>query len=828
MKKKPFEHQMKEFTEHGLDSVRAIHWEQGCFSGDTEYLSPEGWRRIDSYSGGRVAQWDQKTNNIEFVIPSEYVVKECKEMICIKTKYGVDMKVSPGHRVPYLTKHGKHPKEATAAALAESLKGSTGFRHLPSTFIYCPNNDAIPLSIPQIRLQVAVMADGHFPSRTLRCVVRLKKQRKIERLHELLQLVGMDKVDKLSPEGYTVRDSGDFKVFTFYAPMRIKKYPNSWIHASYTEREAILDEVLRWDGTAINNRRAYFSKHESDVDVIQTLFACAGEIARKAYGNQCWEVHIRKDITPFTVRYKNFSIENTDDGKMYCFCVPTEFLLMRRNGCIFPSGNTGKSYLALWEAEALYRLGEIDALFVLAPNGLHTNWVIYEIPDLLETPHVALAYQSKKAKTKRHQQEVKEVLNFRQGLAVMTMSYDAIKTEAGKKAAKDFLTKRKCFYILDESNRIKTPSAKVTRTVVSSGRYAKYKRTLCGTPITNSPFDIYTQFRFLDPDFWKNTNYGLSAFEDFKTFFGIWEKGYNSKNGREFKQCVAYQNLHILSELVSSLASRVLKEDVLKDLPPKLYAYRGFDMTPKQVNLYVQIEEEFMAEINGELLFTPLAITRSLRLQQVVCGYLPTGDENACTPIDAKNPRLQLLNEICQDLPHKAIIWARFIHDIDMICDMLGDKAVRWDGTVSDEQREENKYRFKKEPVDKVQFLVATPDSMSEGHTLNEAKTMIYYSNSYKLKDRLQSEDRNHRAGQYAQVNIIDLVANNSKDIEIIEALRAKFDSASLVVDKKLRKWLLTYNDNTGILSTDDRPSEVKQMTLETYNDAFRMMNNEG
>lgn len=468
---------------------------------------------------------------------------------------------------------------------------------------------------------------------------------------------------------------------------------------------------------------------------------------------------------------------------------------------IFHEQGVGKTYLALWEAEALYRAGAIDAMFVLAPNGLHTNWTLYEIPELLEIEHLAFAYQSNKSKTKKHQHAVDEVLNFRDGLPILTMSYDAIKTPNGKKAAKAFLTKRKCFYILDESNRIKTPSAKVTKTVVSSGRHAQYKRLLCGTPITNSPFDIYTQFRFLDPDYWRDTPYGLSTYADFKAFFGIWEKGFNrsqGEGGREFDQCVGYKNLDILTKLVKNMSSRVLKEDVLKDLPPKLYSYKGFDMSPKQVRIYTELEEECMAEFNGEMVFTPLAIVKLLRLQQVTCGYLPSGDENKCTLIDPKNPRIKLMSEICQDLPHKALIWARFIEDINQICNHLGDLAVRWDGTMSNDEREDNKFRFKKEPIDKVQFLVATQESMGEGHTLNEAKTELYYSNSYKLKERLQSEDRPHRVGQDCSVNIIDLVANGTKDIDIIECLRGKFDTASLIIDGNLRDWLQTYQDIVG------------------------------
>jgi len=792
MKTKPFDHQAKELKEHGHDLVRAIHWEQGCFDADTEYLSPRGWRKISKYLGGKVAQWNQQTGKAEFVTPLEYVVKDCDSMIRIKTKYGVDQKVSFNHRIPYLTKHGKKPKEASAISIYKNLqKSKSAFRNLPSIFTLTPTGPGLSLTDRELRLQIAVMADGHFPKDsqgTNRCVVRLKKQRKVIRLRSML--VGRDFNE--------VVKNGGFHVFTFYAPLRIKHYPVEWLsNIDRRQRDIVCHELFFWDGSGGNK---FYSKQESDADVVQTMLASMGKVVRKTFENGVWKVYVRKNTTSFTVRGDNMEVEMTLDGKMYCFCVPTKFLVMRRNGCIFPSGNTGKSWLGMATAEELWKAKQIDALFITAPPGLHTNWTKYEIPDHLSVPHAMIAFQSKKAKTQKHMRACHEVMNAGSGhLPIIAMSYPGIKTAAGKKLAKEFLTKHRCLYLADESNRFKTPSAKITRTILASSNHADYKRTLCGTPITNTPFDVYTQFRFLNKRFWSDSPYGLGSFQCFKTFFGIWKKGYNGAQDREYDLCVGYKNLEILTELVRSIASRVLKEDVL-DIPAKLYSYAGFEMTPKQWKIYKEIEEEFFTCLDGEMIFTPLVITRLLRLQQVANGYLPTGDENECVMIEDKNPRLAALGEITQDLPHKAIIWARFIKDIDQICEMLGDKAVRWDGSVDEDRREENKWAFKKEPVDKIQFMVATPESMGEGHTLNEAKTTIYYSNSYKMKERHQSEDRNHRAGQEDHVHYIDLVADNTKDIDIINALRVKFDNASMVIDGKIRKWLLTYNTVNDIL----------------------------
>ncbi|MCK9569075.1 DEAD/DEAH box helicase [Candidatus Pacearchaeota archaeon] len=460
---------------------------------------------------------------------------------------------------------------------------------------------------------------------------------------------------------------------------------------------------------------------------------------------------------------------------------------------VFWEQGLGKTWLALAEAERLYQMKNIDALFVLAPNGIHSNWANYELPPHLGVPFLCHAFHTSKAGTKTAQNAAQEVLNYRAGLAVLVMSYDGIKTEKGKALAKAFLTKRKCFYVCDESNRVKTPSAAVTRTVLASGKYAGYKRVLCGTPITNSPFDVYSQIKFLDPTFWERTPYGLGSFQAFKTFFGVWEKGYNRAQGRKFDQLTGYKNLELLKRLLEPLASRLLKEEVL-DLPPKVYTYRGFDLTAKQRTIYCELETKFMTMLDGELIMAPLAITRMLRLQQITCGYLPlipdadNPNGGHFLPVDSHNPRIDLLQEIVADLPHKFIVWARFRADIDAICAALGSICTRWDGSLSIDAREENKRRFLEDPS--IQGIAATPESMGEGHTLTVAKTEIYYSNSFKLKERLQSEDRAHRIGTDTAVNIIDIIANDTLDVKIVAALRQKLDVASMVLDKSFREWL--------------------------------------
>jgi len=483
-------------------------------------------------------------------------------------------------------------------------------------------------------------------------------------------------------------------------------------------------------------------------------------------------------------------------------------------GVLWEQG-TGKSKLTLDTAANLYCKGEIDAVLVIAPNGVHGNWIFDEIPaHVHETIAVAsVEWESKKVKTKKYQRKL-EALLAHKGMAFLAMNYETFaRKAAGREFADRFVAERKVLFICDESQRIKTASAKRTRAICRIGRkfprgkpYIEnipYRRILSGTPVTNAPLDIYAQLKFLDWDLWSNEGFG--SYESFKTHFGIYEKMVKTLDGQykkqnectpqeirqatgRFERVVAYRNLSQMQMIVEKYCSRVLKEDVL-DLPAKIYTKRYFDMGPKQRKLYETIRDDFMAFMeDGSLVTAPMIITRLLRLQQITSGYMP-GDDCETMHFLPDNPRMSALLDTLEDVNGKAIIWARFRQDINQIMAELGEHAVRYDGSVSYDQRMENRRRFQ-DPNDSARFFVANPAAGATGLTLTEASTVIYYSNSFKLEDRLQSEDRAHRIGQKDNVRYIDLIASGTVDARIVDSLRKKLDVASQVTGDRLKEWL--------------------------------------
>jgi hypothetical protein len=459
----------------------------------------------------------------------------------------------------------------------------------------------------------------------------------------------------------------------------------------------------------------------------------------------------------------------------------------------------GKTKPLIDTACDMYERGEIDAVLTVAPGGVERNWVTDEIPthmpDRVGVQCHSWFWQSKRAGAKYHKAEFEAVLKY-QGLAWMCISYDAFMTERGKKAVWRFLKRRRCLYILDESDDIRTPKAKRTRSVGASGKYAPYRRILTGTP-ADKPFDLYSQLRFLDEGIWRRRD--MATFAAFKQYFGVWftradaiaAHGYDPG----YDKLVDYKNQDELAEILASVSSRLLKEDVL-DLPDKLYTKRHFDMTPKQKSLYDQLRDELEIELeDGRRVDGELAIVRLLRLQQIACGYMVTDADEPIVLCDTKNPRLDCTVSFLEKLNHPAIVWARFRHDIDQLMDALGDRAVRYDGAVGDDECELAKQAFN---AGDKQFFVGNPAKGARGLTLNAAKTVTYYSNTFKLRDRLQSEDRAHRIGQDGVdhgdagfgVLYADILATGTVDMKIVAALRGKFNIAAQLTGDRLRDWI--------------------------------------
>ena len=425
---------------------------------------------------------------------------------------------------------------------------------------------------------------------------------------------------------------------------------------------------------------------------------------------------------------------------------------------------TGKTKVCIDNAAYLYGKGEITALIIIAPNGVHRNWlreIETHLPDWCE--YKSVYYRA--GMNKKEVEKFEEVLAAKDCLKIFTFNVEAFTSPKAVNWMERAILSNQVLLVVDESTRIKTPGAKRTKMIIKFGKNAKYRRILTGTPITKNAADVYSQFKFLDSQI-----LGYDSFYSFRNRYCV-------MGGFEQRQIIAYRNLDELTRNIEGHSFRVLKKDCL-DLPPKIYQRHFVDMSERQRKLYTTMKKGFIAELQGNVIEAPEAITRLLRLQQILCGWFPTENERV-QPIDEKNPRIEALKDILEGINTKAIIWARFRADIRAIERLLGDLAVSYHGGVDSDARELAIERFQNDPD--IKYFIGTPQAGGTGLTLTAAEYAIYYSNSFDLEQRLQSEDRCHRIGTKNNVTYIDIECQKSIDSKIIKALRDKKNIADVI-----------------------------------------------
>lgn len=428
---------------------------------------------------------------------------------------------------------------------------------------------------------------------------------------------------------------------------------------------------------------------------------------------------------------------------------------------------TGKSKVALDRGQQLAAAGQLDLILIVAPNGVHRNWIDDQVPLHVGLPYCAAVWGS--AMRKSQQEQLERTMAF-PGLKIIALNVEAFSLQKAPLFTANLLRRFRTLLLVDESSMIKHISSKRTKTLIKLGRLAAFRMILSGTPVTQGPLDLYSQFQFLGPG-----HLGFNSFTAFKAHYAEWRQ--RSLGGRNFQELVRYRNLDELKRLAGALSFSVRKDDCL-DLPEKQYVLRGIEMAPEQRRIYNSVKTQILTQLSAGNLTVAHALTRLTRLSQITGGFVQADDGDAVTPLP-DNPKREALKALLEDLPshEKVIIWARFIPELRMIAAMLPG-AAHWWGEIDDGSRAEGKRRFQ-EDAD-CRYFIGNPKSAGYGLTLTAASHVVYYSNDFSLEARLQSEDRAHRIGQHKTVVYTDLVVNDSLDRRVLAILSSKRDMATV------------------------------------------------
>jgi hypothetical protein len=331
-----------------MHRIRVIVGPLGCLSNDSEFLTPTGWKRMDAYTeGDLVAEWDPSTSETVFRKPTRYIVEPSSTLLWFRNKHGLSMQVSDEHRMPLYDREEQF-------VVKTAIEVATDNRNYAVPIFFTPQRQGLNWSEPELRLAVAINADGHHPKAGFKTVIHLSKERKITRLRELLDNCGVD-FDE------TAYDNGTTN-FSFHSPYKGKHYDGEWWNATPAQLAIILDEMSHWDGLANHTETRFYSAYKADADFIQYAAHACGRRAglkvitrsNKPEWNTEYLVQISKTngqrnrtlIHRESVRINRI---NAVDGKKYCFETNSGYFVTRHHNKVFITGNSGKTMGCIME-----------------------------------------------------------------------------------------------------------------------------------------------------------------------------------------------------------------------------------------------------------------------------------------------------------------------------------------------------------------------------------------------------------------------------------------------------------------------------------------------
>lgn len=455
---------------------------------------------------------------------------------------------------------------------------------------------------------------------------------------------------------------------------------------------------------------------------------------------------------------------------------------------LFAEMGTGKTKMILDEVGILDEEGLVDTVLVVSGKGNYLNWV-GEIRTHFPRRLDPLVMTWDGSHTQRWRGLFREFLTERERPRFFLVNVEAIAASPrAMTAVRQLLgTSKRRMVVIDESTLIKNHEAVLTINMCNLAKNSEYRRITTGNPTPNSPMDLWGQFEFLG-----GSLLGHRSFYSFRARYAVLQDVHIG-NGRTRKVMVAPKNLDELSQIVAQHSFRVTKDECL-DLPPKIYQMRHVLMTDEQRRVYEEIKKFAMSELEREgqtrQVSSEVAIGQLSKMHQVLCGNVLDDDGNA-TPI--ANNRIDAMLEICAESGRQTIVWCAYQSNVrDCVAALKKEfgptSTVEYYGPTSVQDRQEAIRKFQS---GEAHFFVGTPHTAGKGITLTAAKTVIYYSNSYNLEHRVQSEDRAHRIGQTGSVNYVDLTIEGTLDEKIIKALRAKIDVSSQIMGDGWREWLI-------------------------------------
>ena len=318
-------------TETGRWSSSSSAEGTGCVPPDTEVLTRNGWRRIDSIiPGTEIVQYDDGA--LEFVPCTIHSEPFIGDMLVLKTEQ-IQQTLTPCHRVLHFG--FQNDRVLVEPAQTVAMRGQT---YLPLGGTFTDGTIAYPAFLSML------MAD--FSKEPTGWRGAFKKQRKINRFLQLAHEFNIPYTEQSAKDGYR----------RFYVPGFLH-FPKTWgewvLNLSQSTAQLLLEEARYWDSHDRGSGFIFFTASQDQAEWFATLAHLAGRSATIRLEQQnagsysttlMWWVNV-KTRSYAQVKAKHWST-TPYSGQVYCPQVPSSFWLMRQNGSISITGNTNLQNIA--------------------------------------------------------------------------------------------------------------------------------------------------------------------------------------------------------------------------------------------------------------------------------------------------------------------------------------------------------------------------------------------------------------------------------------------------------------------------------------------------
>ena len=458
--------------------------------------------------------------------------------------------------------------------------------------------------------------------------------------------------------------------------------------------------------------------------------------------------------------------------------------MLLRGGCLLGDEmGTGKTVMALTAAR---QVG--GPVLVVAPNSMKYRWAEEAAVWFPEAASFVIGGTAKQKQTALDEAGVaaefgKDVIVIVNWEALRTMTrmagHGSIKLTEKEKLDGPLNAFDWNVVIADEAHRAKDPKSKQTRALWRVSRGAEYRWALTGTPVLNTPGDLWAIGRFYNPSEYGDSRHAWhNRYVDYiETNWGPKDIGLRKDRMPEFEFWFDQSSI------------RRTKDDVL-DLPDVTYQTRLLELDPKQKAAYTRLKENMIVGVEGGAIVATDPLALLTRLSQIASAT-PIIDDDEVVGLVAPSNKVKAVLELLDEMGDKQlVVFAQSRKLIELLEESMQTKNISHmsiTGAVSPELRALNVSEFQ---AGRVRVALCTLGAGSEGINLFAADTVCFMQRSYSYGMSQQAEARVHRIGQDRPVTIIDLVSKDTLDEIVIEVLHSKQGMAEEVLRDHARQLL--------------------------------------